>query len=132
VRFAINDFEMKMRMKGLIYTLSIVFALAIFAPGESYAQTGWNGYTCDNCIPCGPGLGPCCSVWKACNGPGSPYNTYEAGNGSDGSPAVNGCDMACTPIDSGVLFLLLGGAAFGGLMLMRNRRHELTLVQERS
>ena len=78
--------------------LFILFAVALGL--NANAQTGLNGYTCDNCIPCGEGLGPCCSVWGACNGPGSPYITYEAGNGSDGNPAVNGCDMACTDMVS--------------------------------
>jgi hypothetical protein len=37
--------------------------------------------------------------------------------------------MACTPIDSGVLFLLLGGAAFGGMMIMRRRQEALSIVK---
>ena len=39
--------------------------------------------------------------------------------------ATGGCDLSCTPIDSGVLFLLLGGAAFGGMMIMRRRQEAL-------
>ena len=78
--------------------LVMLFAVALGL--NANAQTGLNGYTCDNCVPCGEGLGPCCSVWGACNGPGSPYITYEAGNGSDGNPAVDGCDMACTDMVS--------------------------------
>jgi hypothetical protein len=37
--------------------------------------------------------------------------------------------MACTPIDSGVLFLLLGGAAFGGIMIMRRRQEALEVIK---
>jgi len=33
--------------------------------------------------------------------------------------------MSCTPIDSGVLFLLIGGAAFGGFLIMRRRETDL-------
>jgi hypothetical protein len=39
--------------------------------------------------------------------------------------------MSCTPIDSGVLFLLLGGGIFGGTLIARNRRRELLLQSER-
>lgn len=120
-----------MKLQQYLVLAAFTFGLMMIVPQDAIGQacTGYNGYTCDNCIPCGPGLGPCCSVWKACNGPGSPCNTYEAGLGSDGQPAVNGCDMACTPIDSGVLFLLLGGAAFGGMMIMRRRQEALEVVQ---
>jgi hypothetical protein len=38
---------------------------------------------------------------------------------------VEGCDMSCTPIDSGVLFLLIGGGLFGGFMIKRRRETEL-------
>jgi hypothetical protein len=121
-----------MKLQQYLVLVAFTFGLMMVMPYNAAGQacTGYNGYTCDNCIPCGPGIGgPCCSVWKACNGPGSPCNTYEAGNGSDGQPAVNGCDMACTPIDSGVLFLLLGGAAFGGMMIMRRRQEALEVVR---
>ena len=39
--------------------------------------------------------------------------------------ATGGCDMSCTPIDSGVLFLLIGGGLFGGFMIKRRRETEL-------
>lgn len=119
---------LKMKTRISIFVQAIPVLIALFVAAGAEAQTGWNGYTCDACIPCGgpsPSQ-PCCSVYNACNGPLSPYNTYETGNGSDGQPAVGGCDMACTPIDSGILFLLLGGAAFGGLMIVR-RREQLRL-----
>ena len=38
---------------------------------------------------------------------------------------TGGCDMSCTPIDSGVLFLLIGGGLFGGFMIKRRRETEL-------
>ena len=39
--------------------------------------------------------------------------------------ATGGCDLSCTPIDSGVLFLLIGGGLFGGFMIKRRRETEL-------
>ena len=81
-------------------------------------------------IACPNGMNNCCSIYNACNGPYSPIGA--AWNYDPDYSDTGGCDLSCAPIDSGVLFLLLGGAAFGGLMLMRNRRRELTLVQERS
>jgi len=120
-----------MKLNKYLGVVFLTIGLSIAGISNVFSQcTGWNGYTCDNCTPCGPGLGPCCSVWKACNGPGSPCNTYEAGLGSDGQAAVNGCDMACTPIDSGVLFLLLGGATFGGMMIFRRKQEALQVVQQ--
>ena len=41
------------------------------------------------------------------------------------SGGLVGCDMSCTPIDSGVLFLLIGGGLFGGFMIKRRRETEL-------
>ena len=120
-----------MKLNKYLGVVFLTIGLSIAGISNVFSQcTGWNGYTCDNCTPCGPGFGPCCSVWKACNGPGSPCNTYEAGLGSDGQAAVNGCDMACTPIDSGVLFLLLGGATFGGMMIFRRKQEALQVVQQ--
>ena len=120
-----------MKLYQYFLAAAFTFGLLISSPSEASSQacTGWNGYSCDSCIPCGGDFGPCCEIWKACNGPGSPCNTYEQGNGSDGQPAVNGCDMACTPIDSGILFLLLGGAAFGGMMIMRRRNEAIQFVR---
>lgn len=120
-----------MKLNKYFGVVFLTIGLSIAGISTVFSQcTGWNGYQCDACIPCGPGIGPCCSVWKACNGPGSPCNTYEGGLGSDGQAAVNGCDMACTPIDSGVLFLLLGGAAFGGMMIFRRKQEALQVVQQ--
>ena len=122
----ITRMKIKFKIRRVLACAGL-FATLCF-PAVSFGQcTGENGYTCDNCIPCGGELGPCCAIYNACNGPYSGCNTYEAGNGSDGNAAVNGCDMACTPIDSGVLFLLLGGAAFGGFMISRRRKEEHAL-----
>jgi len=72
---------------------------------------------CTDCQPCVEG-GPCCNVWNACN-----YNQSNCTYADciDPTDLYNGCDMTCTPIDSGILFLLLGGAAFGGVMLARRK-----------
>lgn len=76
--------------------------------------------------PCPNDLFPCCQTWNACNGPYYGSWSYDPDFPDDGF-----CDLSCTPIDSGVLFLLLGGAAFGGAMIARNRRRELQLKSER-
>ena len=110
-----------------LINLLVLFGLCLIM--ASYSPELLSQSPCTDCVPCGEGT-PCCSIYNACNYEQT-YCFSDAGCASSGD-VVNGCDMACTPIDSGVLFLLLGGAAFGGLMLMRNRRHELTLVQERS
>jgi len=77
--------------------------------------------SCTDCVECGGLTGvPCCNIWNACN-----YGVSHCYT-NDGCPAstidpTTGCDLACTPIDSGILFLLLGGAAFGGVMLARRK-----------
>ena len=74
--------------------------------------------------------GPLCTVWDACNGPYSGCQSYDldfvAGGPVAGAPDWNGCNLHCTPIDSGVLFLLLGGGFFGGMMIMRRKKGDLT------
>ncbi|MDA0913515.1 MAG: hypothetical protein O2818_06150 [Bacteroidetes bacterium] len=83
--------------------------------------------SCTDCIPCGEGQ-PCCQIWNACN-----YSqTFCFSDTGCPSTVSAGCDMSCTPIDSGVLFLLLGGAAFGGLMIVRRRKEDLVLQSERT
>jgi hypothetical protein len=106
--------------------LMLLFGALLFA-SESYAQSCWGGYTpSTNAIDCASGWtpstpnGPCCATYKACNSYASPCPTYDPDYSATG-----GCDMSCTPIDSGVLFLLLGGAAFGGFMIMRRRETNL-------
>jgi len=98
-------------------TILLVF---IFSTSHLISQCG------SDCIPCSEGM-PCCTVYNACNA----YSTYcfdcDTYYGTNGV----GCDLSCAPIDSGVLFLLLGGAAFGGVMISRNRRRELYLESER-
>ena len=111
-------------------TALIALSVLILAQTDVSAQvncTGDGGYvTNGNEIPCGDQQFPCCSIWDACNGPYSGCNNYDADFSTSG-----GCDLSCTPIDSGVLFLLIGGAAFGGSMIARNRRRELQLEAER-
>ena len=82
--------------------------------------SGWGGYVENgNEIDCSDGYG-CCQVEGACNAPCSNYDLDFSETG--------GCDLSCTPIDSGVLFLLIGGGFFGAFML--NRRKELELIAE--
>ena len=105
----------------ILLTLSCIFTVQT----ELYAQACWGTYTTDGDeIPCGDPNFPCCTVWKACNGTGSPCNNYDPDYSATG-----GCDLSCTPIDSGVLFLLLGGAAFGGTMIMRRREHATQVIR---
>lgn len=87
------------------------------------AQTGCTGLTPGNEIACGDPAYPCCTVYNACNGPYSGCQSYDLDFSGD-----SGCNLACTPIDSGVLFLLLGGAAFGGMMIVRRKRESLQIV----
>jgi hypothetical protein len=77
-----------------------------------------------NNVPCPNDNFPCCETWNACNGPYYGSWSYDPDFASTGF-----CDLACTPIDSGVLFLLLGGAAFGGMMIMRRRQEAQELIK---
>ena len=111
----------------------LLFGALLFA-AEGNAQTCWGGYspTPNLSTDCAAGWtpgspnGPCCATAKACNSYASPCPTYDSGAGM-----VNGCDMSCTPIDSGVLFLLIGGGLFGGLMIMRRRKTELLPIHSK-
>jgi len=111
-------------MKNLSFLILLSAALVLSVSMQG--QTCWGGYVPSNdAIDCLPGWtpgspsGPCCATAKACNSYASPCPTYDEAAG------VGGCDMSCTPIDSGVLFLLLGGAAFGGFLIMRRRETDL-------
>ena len=116
-----------MTMK-ILATTALGLAIVLFTPSGAIGQTnctGDGGYaTNGNEIPCGDINFPCCTVWDACNGPYSGCNNYDQDFNSTG-----GCDLSCTPIDSGVLFLLLGGAAFGGMMIMRRRQEALEVIK---
>ena len=108
-----------------ILLIASVFALAT---SSGYAQCGGSYDTNGNETPHSQ-FNPGCSVYNACNG-----SRYAGWTGTDGTPCYNfdpdyaplGCDMSCAPIDSGVLFLLLGGGLFGGMMIMRRRESDLT------
>ena len=102
----------------------IVLCLGMMLSFEAACQTGCSGTSAGNEIPCGDPAYPCCTVYNACNGPYSGCQSYDLD-----FPGSAGCNLACTPIDSGVLFLLLGGAAFGGIMIMRRRQEALEVVQ---
>ena len=101
----------------------VVLALFMSASAFSQSHTDCGTYVADGDENYNCGQGICCQVWNACNGPYSPCYNYDPDYSATG-----GCDMACTPIDSGVLFLLLGGAAFGGMMIMRRRQEALEVV----
>lgn len=106
-------------MKSLKYFLFLI-AIAAFTHNETLAQCGGSYVTDGDELPC-DGMNPCCEVYNACNG-----TIYPSCNNYDPDySATGGCDLSCTPIDSGVLFLLLGGAAFGGFMIMRRREQNL-------
>jgi len=109
--------KMMKQFAQIVLVLAIVFA----CPSVLSAQcTGWGSYVEDgNEVPCG-GANPCCTVYNACNAPCNNYDySFEL---------TGGCDLSCAPIDSGVLFILIGGGLFGAFML--NRRRELELVTE--
>lgn len=101
-------------MRWFVLMVSAMFVMST----SSNAQVCNATVTSGNEIPCGSTQFPCCPVYNACNGTTTACNNYDPDFSGTG-----GCDLSCTPIDSGVLFLLLGGAAFGGMMIMR-RRHE--------
>lgn len=106
-------------MKSLKYLLFLIACVG-FIQNETNAQCGGSYVTDGDEIPCG-GQTPCCQEPDACNGTNYPScNNYDPDYSETG-----GCDMSCAPIDSGVLFLLIGGAAFGGFMIMRRRRTNL-------
>jgi hypothetical protein len=106
---------MMKNLKGIL----VVF-LAAFAFSAS-AQTPDPDPT--NNIACPNGMNQCCQVHNACNGP-----YYGNWNYDPDFSGTGGCNLSCAPIDSGVLFILIGGGLFGAFML--NRRRELELVTE--
>ena len=110
--------------KVILLTLAIGFVTnpykAQLHPNDCNATV-----TSGNEIPCGDAQFPCCQVYNACNGTATACNNYDP----DFSE-TSGCDLSCAPIDSGVLFLLFGGAAFGGAMIARSRRRELLLEKD--
>ena len=112
-------------MKKILIVLLAV-GCVFMSETQVSAQTCWGSYTTDGDeIPCGDPFFPCCDVYNACNGTNSPCNNYDPDYSSTG-----GCDLSCTPIDSGVLFLLLGGAAFGGMMIMRRRQEAFEVIKQ--
>ena len=111
-----------MKNLSFLILLSAALVLSVSMQGQC-----WGGYApSTNATDCDPGWtpgspgAPCCATYKACNSYASPCPTYDPAPGM-----IGGCDMSCTPIDSGVLFLLLGGAAFGGFLIMRRRETDL-------
>lgn len=112
------------------YLNFVVLGIFLTVASQGFTQPCPGGYTpSGNAVTdCGGDLTPCCHIYNACNGPNSGCNNFDTGcAGCDGT---TGCDLSCTPIDSGVMFLLLGGGLFGAVMLQR--RKELELVMERA
>jgi len=99
--------------------------LMVAAPSLVISQGGYQSGSQPNGneTPCPNDDNNCCQIDNACNGQYSPIGA--AWNYDPDYSATAGCDLSCTPIDSGVLFLLLGGAAFGGFLIMRRRETDL-------
>jgi hypothetical protein len=99
--------------------------LMVAAPSLVISQGGYQSGSQPNGneTPCPNPFNNCCQIDNACNGQYSPIGA--AWNYDPDYSATGGCDLSCTPIDSGVLFLLLGGAAFGGFLIMRRRETDL-------
>lgn len=109
------------RILGIVMSLAMLVCFSV----DADAQCGGSYTTDGDEIPCGDPMFPCCAIWNACNGHGYPScNNYDPDYSSTG-----GCDLSCAPIDSGVLFLLIGGAAFGGMMIVRRRQEALEIVK---
>ena len=106
-------------MKRLLSISSLTLLLLVSSSSFGQDPDPSNNQPCPN-----GGMFPCCQTWNACNGPYYGNWSYDPDFPDDGF-----CDLSCTPIDSGVLFLLLGGAAFGGMMIMRRRQEALEVVQ---
>ena len=110
------------------YLNFVVLGIFLTVASQGFTQCPGGYEASGSAIPCG-GVGtPCCHIYNACNGPNSGCNNFDTG--CAGCDATTGCDLSCTPIDSGVMFLLLGGGLFGAVMLQR--RKELELVMERA
>ena len=112
-------------MKTVIKLIALSLVLSVANAGLaqcSYCDCG--SYVADGDENTNCTMGTCCQVWNACNGPYSACHNYDPDYSGTG-----GCDLSCTPIDSGVLFLLLGGAAFGGMMIMRRRQEALEVIK---
>jgi len=117
-------------MKKLKQILLIASVFSLVA-SASHAQCGGSYDTNGNETP-NSAQSPGCDVYNACNG-----SVFAGNTGYGGMPCYNydpdysgtgGCDLSCAPIDGGVLFLLFGGAVFGGLMIMRRRETNRLLI----
>ena len=100
------------RLFNPIIALILAAAALFLAPKFSLAQTCGS-----DCIPCIEG-GPCCTVYNACNA----YSTYCYDCDTYYGTTDVGCDLSCAPIDTGVMFLLIGGLFFGIFLITRSTR----------
>ena len=110
-----------MNLRNIALGLTLILGSFGLANGQCTYQNGCQPN--DNETPCPNGMNNCCQIYNACNGPYSPIGA--AWNYDPDYSATGGCDLSCAPIDSGVLFLLIGGGLFGGFMIKRRRETEL-------
>ena len=109
--------SLRLKMTGML-----TFTICVLFTAVSFAQT-----SCTDCTTaCGSQGIPCCNVWNACNYNQSFCYSNTGCPGSTVDPDT-GCDLACTPIDGGILFLLVFGATGAAFLLVHKRRMELSL-----
>lgn len=104
-------------------TLSLTLILGSFGLASSQCTYQNSCQPDGDEFPCPNRDDNCCQIDNACNGQYSPIGA--AWNYDPDFSGTGGCDLGCAPIDSGVLFLLIGGGLFGGFMIKRRRETEL-------
>ena len=110
-----------MKLRNIALSLTLIFGSFGLASSQCTYQNACQPDGDE--IPCPNGMNNCCQTPNACNGPNSPIGA--AWNYDPDYSGTSGCDLSCAPIDSGVLFLLIGGGLFGGFMIKRRRETEL-------
>ena len=110
-----------MNLRNIALGLTLILGSFGLANGQCTYQNACQPN--DNETACPNGMNNCCSIYNACNGQYSPIGA--AWNYDPDYSGTGGCDLSCAPIDSGVLFLLIGGGLFGGFMIKRRRETEL-------
>lgn len=110
-----------MNLRKIALGLTLILGSFGLANGQCTYQNGCQPDGDES--PCPNGMDHCCQIDNACNGQYSPIGA--AWNYDPDFSGTGGCDLSCAPIDSGVLFLLIGGGLFGGFMLKRRRETEL-------
>jgi hypothetical protein len=110
-----------MKLRNIALSLTLIFGSFGLASSQCTYQNACQPDGDE--IGCPNGMNNCCQTDNACNGPNSPIGA--AWNYDPDYSGTGGCDLSCAPIDSGVLFLLIGGGLFGGFMIKRRRETEL-------